>query len=157
METVKELIEGHRVADLGPLPAPRLEPSATAHEAIQFLRRGRRGAVVVVEGMRPVGVFTERDVLNRMPENAASRKQSALADIMSRPPATVQRQASLAEAVEQMVRLQHRHLVVVDRQGELKGLLTSNDVIQFVTDQFLEETVNLPPRLRQEYKSSEGA
>ena len=92
-----------------------------------------------------------------MPEDATLQRHNALSDIMSRPPLTVRRQASLAEAIELMVQHQHRHLVVVDERGDLKGLLTSNDLIQFVTDQFPEETVNLPPRLRQEYKSSEGA
>ena len=157
METLRDLLKSNRVADLGPLPAPRLEPNATEHQAIQFLRRGRRGAVVVVEGLRPVGIFTERDVLNRMPQDDASQRRSALRDIMSQPPVTVRRQISLAESIERMVQLQHRHLVVVDRQGDLKGLLTSNDLIQFVTDQFPEETVNLPPHPQQEYKSSEGA
>ena len=45
----------------------------------------------------------------------------------------------------------------MDREGDLKGLLTSNDLIQYLTDQFPEETVNLPPRLRQRYRSPEGA
>ncbi len=56
-----------------------------------------------------------------------------------------------------MVEHGYRHLVVVDRDGELKGLLTSNDLVQYLTDQFPEETVNLPPRLRQQYLSPEGA
>jgi CBS domain-containing protein len=76
---------------------------------------------------------------------------------MSTPPVTVSRSTTLSEALETMDRLQHRHLVVVNRQGELKGMLTTNDIVQFLTDQFPEDTVNLPPRLRQQYRSVEGA
>ena len=47
--------------------------------------------------------------------------------------------------------------VVVDRAGQLRGLLTTSDIIQFLTDQFPEDTVNLPPRLRQQYRSPGGA
>jgi len=56
-----------------------------------------------------------------------------------------------------MVSHHHRHLVVVDRDGDLKGLLTTNDIVQFLTDQFPEETINLPPRLHQKYETPEGA
>ena len=161
MNTVRDMLGRNRVLDLGPLPAPRLEPNATAHQAIQFLRRGRRGALVVVERMTPVGILTERDVLNRIQKgiftSRRERMHTALSAIMSRPPTTVRRQTTLADAIGRMVELKHRHLVVVDRQGELRGLLTTNDLIQFVTDQFPEEIVNLPPHLRQQYRSSEGA
>jgi len=161
VSSVGDLLRGDSVLDLGPLPAPRLAPAATVQQALQFLARGRRGAVVVVEGLRPVGIFSERDVVLRLrPElfvSRAERGRTPVGEIMSRPPVTVRRQTTLAEAIETMERLQHRHLVVVDREGELRGLLTSNDIIQHLTDQFPEQTVNLPPRLRQHYDRSEGA
>ncbi len=161
MNAVRDLIRRSRVLDLGPLPAPRLEPNVTVQQALQFLVRGRRGAIVIVDGLRPIGVFTERDVLYRLPEglfaSREGRSKTPVREIMSTPPVTVKRQTTLAEALETMDRLQHRHLVVVDGQGELKGMLTTNDIVQFLTDQFPEDTVNLPPRLRQQYRSIEGA
>ena len=161
MDTIHDVLQQSALLDLGPLPAPRLEPVATVQQALQFLVRGRRGAIVVVEGLRPVGIFTERDVVYRIPTGLFTSKDerlhTPLRDMMSQPPVTVRRQATLAEAVETMARLQHRHLVVVDRKGELKGLLTTSDIVQFLTDQFPEDTVNLPPRLRQQYHSPDGA
>ena len=160
MNTLRDLIADNRVLDLGPLPAPRLAPNATMHQALQFLVRGRRGAIVVVDGMSPVGIFTERDVLHRLPAGQPGRKgrdTTPLSEVMSRPPVTIQRKASLRDAIETMVERGYRHLVVVDRAGDLKGLLTSNDLVQYLTDQFPEETVNLPPRLHQQYRNPEGA
>jgi predicted transcriptional regulator len=158
---LSEMIRDTQVLDLGPLPAPRLAPSATVHQALQFLVRGRRGAIVVVEEMHPVGIFTERDVLHRLPEglftSREQRNRMPLRDVMSQPPVTVRRQETLAEAMEKMADKELRHLVVVDRNGDLKGLLTTNDLVQFLTDQFPEDTVNLPPRLHQLYRSPEGA
>ena len=61
------VLQQSALLDLGPLPAPRLTPVATVQQALQFLVRGRRGAIVVVEGLRPVGIFTERDVVYRIP------------------------------------------------------------------------------------------
>ena len=161
MNAVSELLRRSRVLDLGPLPAPRLSANVTVQQALQFLVRGMRGAIVIVDGSRPIGVLTERDVLNRLPEELFTsrerRRRTAVREIMSQPPETVVRGASLSDALETMDRRQHRHLVVVDREGDLKGLLTTTDIVQFLTDQYPEETVNLPPRLRQEYRSSEGA
>jgi CBS domain-containing protein len=161
MNTVRDLIRRNRVLDLGLLPAPRISPRATVHQALQFLMRGRRGAIVAVDGAKPVGIFTERDVVYKLSsglfKSRAERRKTPLSEVMSRPPVTVQRQAPLVEAVEMMVGRQYRHLVVVDRNDELKGLLTTGDIVQFLTDQFPEETVNLPPHLRQQYRQPEGA
>ncbi len=161
MSTVRELIEESRVLDLGPLPAPRLAPNVTVHQAMQFLGRGRRGALVVVDGMRPVGIFTERDLVYRLPDglltSEAARRRTALREVMSTPVATIRRKASLREAIEAMDRGGYRHLVVVDGDERLQGLLTSSDLVQFLTDQFPEDAINLPPRLRQQYDTRGGA
>ena len=76
MSTIKELIQESRVLDLGPLPAPRLAPNVTVHQALQFLGRGRRGALVAVDGLRPVGIFTERDLVYRLPEGLLTSKDA---------------------------------------------------------------------------------
>lgn len=158
--TVHDVIRHHTVLDLGPLPAPRLPPTATVHQAVQMLVRGRRGAVVVVEGSRPVGIFTERDLLYRLSRevlsSAEDRRRLPLRDVMTSPPVTVERRTSLSEAIDAMFDHRYRHLVVVDGSGDLRGLLTTGDVVQFLTDQFPEQTVNLPPRLHQHYARPEG-
>jgi CBS domain-containing protein len=117
--------------------------------------------VVAVEGTRPVGIFTERDVLFRVPEGLFASRESIrrapMAEVMSRSPLTVRRQATLFDAIQLMVQKGCRHLVVIDRAGDLRGLLTSSDIVQYLTDQFPEDTLNLPPRLHQQYHTPEGA
>ena len=150
MLTLREILAGSRVLELGPLPAPRLAPGATLQQVLPFLARARRGAVVA----------TERDVLERLGDGTLAREErgtTALRDVMSAPPLTSRRQATLAESIARMVERRVRHLVIVDRHGDLRGLLTTNDLVQFLTDRFPEETLNLPPRLHQQYRSPEGA
>lgn len=157
VNSLKDLIAGNRILDLGPLPAPRLAQNATMYQAVQFLVRGRRGAIVVVDGLRPLGVLSERDVLRHGPPDPGTRDTTPVSQVMSQPPVTIRSSVSLRDAIATMVERGYRHLVVVNAAGNLKGLLTSNDLIQYLTDQFPEETVNLPPRLRQLYRSPEGA
>ena len=155
------MIRHHRVADLGPLPAPRLAPNVTVQQALQFLVRGRRGAIVAVDAGKPVGILTERDIVYRMTDgmftSAETRRRTPIRAVMSSPCATIRRQASLHDAIHAMVQASYRHLVVIDGKGDLQGLLTGGDVIQFLTDHFPEETINLPPRLHQRYDSRGGA
>jgi CBS domain-containing protein len=161
VESIAELIRSTTVLELGPLPAPRLPATATEAQGLQHLVRARRGAVVVVDGMRPVGIFTERDVLTRLAEGDLSVRgegsQRALSELMSQPVVTVRRQATLRQSIELMHRARHRHLVVVDREGELRGLLTSSDLVQYIADLFPEDVVNLPPRLHQRLDRPDGA
>ncbi len=155
---VHDLLRDIRVLDLGPLPAPRLSPSATVSQALAMLSRGRRGAVVAVENETPVGIFTDRDAVERLTLESRDPDETGLAlrERMTAPPVTIRRQASLHEAIEAMVGRRYRHLVVVDRHGKLRGLLTTGDLIQHVTDLFPESVINLPPRLHQVFARPEG-
>ena len=162
VSTLRDAVKGTRILDLGPLPAPSLPVNATAQQALQQLVRSRRGAVVITdEDDRAVGVLSERDVLYGLctPELAtsASRRRLAIRDIMSSPATTIRQQATLQVALDTMSRMGYRNLVVVDRHQTVRGLLTSNDVMQFLSDQFPEQTVNLPPHLHQSYSQPEGA
>jgi CBS domain-containing protein len=158
---LSELIRESRVLELGSLPAPRLGPGSTLQQALQLLVRARRGAIVVVgRSLEPLGIFTERDVLQRCATEDLgpnARRRTPIREVMSRPPATIRRQATLLEAIAAMDERRHRHLVVVDRNGVLRGLLTTNDIVQFLADHFPEDVVNLPPRLHQQYRQREGA
>lgn len=155
---LRELLRETPVLDLGPLPAPHLSPTATVAQALDMLARGRRGAVVAVDGTKPVGIFTDRDAIERLTLDAAEKEERRLLlrDRMTSPPVTIRRQGSLHDAIELMVRGRYRHLVVVDRHGDLRGLLTSGDVIQYVTDLFPESVINLPPRVHQLFTRAEG-
>ena len=161
MNTVEELFQEHRVRDLGPLPAPRLAVNATVHHAIQMLVRARRGAVVILDALEPIGIFTERDVIYRLGDGLfagqENHRHTPIREVMTHPVVTVSRNATIAEAIQKMHQEQHRHLVVTDERGELRGLLTSSDLVQFLTDQFPEATVHLPPQLRQQFHHPEGA
>ncbi|HVS62275.1 MAG TPA: CBS domain-containing protein [Thermoanaerobaculia bacterium] len=165
MEQIRDLIRSSTVLELGPLPAPRLPATATEAQALKHLVRSRRGAVVAVDGLKPVGIYTERDVLYRLADGSLAARSivghdgdgKLFSEVMSQPIVTVRRQATLHDALALMHRHLHRHLVVVDKAGELRGLLTSSDLVQFIADQFPEDVVNLPPRLHQRLARADGA
>lgn len=158
MSTIRDVLRRARLLDIGARPAPLLPPQSPVGEAVRALVAGRRGAVVLVEAGRPAGILTERDVVERLRGTLPEGKPPpAVRDFMSTNLATAGRDTTLVEAVRTMVARDCRHLVVVDAAGGFLGLITTGDIVQFLSDQFPEETLNLPPRLRQSFRQPEGA
>ncbi len=158
MNGIRDILRQTRILDLGPLPAPRLASGATVAQAVRMLSRGRRGAVVTLDGDRPAGIFTERDLLRLTARHPGiDNRRTPLREVMTPDPESARRQTTLHEAIGRMTERNCRHLVVVDAQGALRGLLNTADIVQHLADQFPEETVNLPPRLNQSFERAEGA
>ena len=78
--------------------------AATADETVgnvlQLLRAQRTGAVVICEGSKLVGIFTERDALKQMASGADL--SAPVRSVMSSPPATIASDATVGEAIRMM-------------------------------------------------------
>lgn len=110
-------------------------PSATVVEAVRAMNRARIGALVVVEGERPVGIFTERDVLVRVVDAGKEPGGTRVADVMTRELAFIRRRTQVAEAMAVMTEKRCRHLPVVE-DGRLAGMISIGDLIRWtVRDQ----------------------
>jgi CBS domain-containing protein len=86
------------------------------------------GGLVVTEGDRVAGIFTERDMLRRVV--AALRDPAALPvrEVMTAPVATCRPDTTLAECRAFMTEKRIRHLPVVDEKG-LCGIVTIGDLL----------------------------
>jgi predicted transcriptional regulator len=93
--------------------------------------------VLVKDGERLAGVFTERDVLNRITPDLKALDEP-VSNYMTRSPATIRRQDSIAYALHQMDIGGYRHMVVVDRYGEPNGVLSVRDILRFLCVRFAE-------------------
>jgi IMP dehydrogenase len=106
---------------LGPVTA---RPSHSLRAALEVMREHDISGVPVVEGERPVGILTARDI--RFEQNL----DQPVAALMTRDLVTVTPGVSVDEAK----RLLHKHriekLLVVDVDGRLVGLITIKDILQ---------------------------
>ncbi len=116
---VREIMTGQ------PVIAPPTQP---LHEVVQRMNARRVGAVLVVDGERLVGIFTERDLLRRIAEAPAGWQQRPVADWMTPSPRTIDAAASWESATEMLDRLRVRHLPVV-ASGKLLGILSARDLM----------------------------
>ena len=103
-------------------------PETPISAAIAVMAKARISCVVVVEGKKPLGIFTERDVVKE-----ASRDfpfgEKPIRDLMSSPVVTIPDDLSICQAYDLMFTNHIRHHVVVDSDMNILGVLTQSDLI----------------------------
>ena len=97
-------------------------------DAAQEMNRRRIGAVVVRDGDRVVGIFTERDILNRVVAAGLSPASTPVGTVMTSPMAVCGRDTRLAECKAVMTQKRIRHLPVVE-EGKLYGIISIGDIM----------------------------
>ena len=110
---------------------------------------------MVCKGERVVGIFTQRDVLNRIALECLD-PGTPVSEVMSDRPVTIGLDQDLADAIQAMVEGAYRHIPVVDNAGNQVGLLSSRVILRHIADHFPEEVLNLPPMLDQVMSRPEG-
>ncbi len=108
-------------------------PSATIAEAVAEMNRHRVGSLLVLEGGRLVGIFTERDVLRRVVGAGLDPKRAAVADVMTSGVITITRDATMEETMSIFTEKRCRHLPVVEH-GQLLGTVSIGDITRWMAD-----------------------
>lgn len=101
---------------------------ATVFEAAQRMNERHIGALVVIDGDRAVGIFTERDILNRIVAAGLEPKATLVRDVMTSPMACGRRDSKLAECRSVMASKRIRHLPIVE-DGKLYGMISAGDLL----------------------------
>jgi len=108
------------------------------------MRQEQVGCVLVCQGSRIEGIFTERDLLKRV---LASGKPltTSVADCMTPHPIAVHPKDSIATAVRRMEEGGYRHLPVVDEAGVPLGVLSVKRIVHYLVEHFPATIYNLGP------------
>ena len=104
--------------------------TATVRDAVALLADRRIGALPVVEDGRPVGVYSERDLLRCVHEHGVDVLDRPVADVMTAPPVTVMPDTSVLVALSLMTRRRIRHLPVVDGGGRMVDFISIGDLVK---------------------------
>jgi CBS domain-containing protein len=88
----------------------------------------RIGALVVTRGDHVVGIFTERDILNRIVAAGKPADGTKVEEVMTSPMACCRRDTKLSECKAIMTQKRIRHLPIVE-DGNLFGMISSGDIL----------------------------
>jgi CBS domain-containing protein len=133
------------VRDLLALKGPKLVtvgPDATVLSAAIVMNEHRIGAVVVRDGERVVGMFTERDVLQRIVGQRLDPAVTLVRDVMTTEVACCTLDTSAEEARYAFKTRHIRHLPVVDGERRLLGLISIGDLNAYQAAE-QEQTIHL--------------
>lgn len=116
--------------------------TATVAEAVKEMNSHRVGCVVVMDGDTPVGIFTERDVLQRVVDAGAPPTSTPITQVMTAPVETVPADMSIDDAMITITERRHRHLPIMD-EGKLIGLISIGDITRWLVAAHKNENENL--------------
>jgi CBS domain-containing protein len=103
-------------------------PETTVHEAARQMHQHDFGSTLVVSHGRLVGIFTERDALNRVLAAGRNPKTTRLADVMTANPQSVHPDQPFGYALLMMYENGYRHVPVVE-DGKPVGVVSARDVL----------------------------
>jgi len=109
-----------------------IAPETMVIAAVHKMNAHKIGALLVVDGERPVGIFTERDVLVRVVAAGLDPKTTPVSEVMTRNPVVVQSTVTVKEALFVISTKRCRHLPVVDDGGGVRGLISIGDLTSWL-------------------------
>jgi CBS domain-containing protein len=134
------------IGRLPPRPVVRVDSSDPMWKVVAAMNEAKRGAVLVEDEGKLVGIFTERDVMTRLEHGDLDWLHVKVGDVMTPHPMVIHTSDTVAEAIRRLHEGRRRHLPVVDDGGAVKSLLSIRDLLNYVAERFPEDFVNLPPR-----------
>ncbi len=106
-------------------------PDTTVYDTLKLMADKEIGAVVVLEGGRPAGIFSERDYARQVILKGRTSKDTAVRDVMISRIVFVRPEQTIEDCMALMTDKRVRHLPVLE-QGTLAGMVSIGDVVKAV-------------------------
>jgi CBS domain-containing protein len=120
MATVYDLVKDRRVYSI--------DAEKTVLEAARFMMEHGIGALPVLRNDELVGIFSERDVMNRVVAAGRTPGTTKISEVMTANPRGVDMNETVEECLFLMKEFGFRHLPIVSGK-QLKGLISLRDIL----------------------------
>lgn len=128
---VEQSITSHPITVLCAREPICVSPETSVREVVTLMAEKKIGCVLVEEAGRLLGVFSERDVLNKV-AGEQTRLDCPVSEFMTPSPTTVTKTDSIGFALQSMDLGGYRHLPVVNSSAIPVGLLSTRDILRFL-------------------------
>ena len=114
-----------------------IAPDATVFDALTLMAEHDIGSLIVLDGERLTGIFSERDYARQVALLGKSSKETRVRDIMTHKVLCVRPDQSVSECMALMTQKRVRHLPVLEHKKVI-GIISIGDVVkEVITDQQL--------------------
>lgn len=111
-----------------------ITPTMRVFDALQLMAEKDVGALLVTEGKKLVGVFSERDYARKVILLGKSSKEMQVSEIMSSPPIFIEPDNTVDQGLALMSAKHVRHLPVMEK-NRLIGIVTIGDLVRSLIDE----------------------
>jgi CBS domain-containing protein len=116
--------------------------TVTVYEAVEAMNRHRIGAMLVMDGPKLAGIFTERDALTRVISASLDPKVTPVSQVMSANVLTIAPETTVQQVMDIFAERRCRHLPVI-QNDKLVGLVSIGDVSRWVANSHRAEAESL--------------
>jgi CBS domain-containing protein len=120
MTTLREIVKDRKVYSI--------DAGKSVLEAARYMMEHNIGALPVLRNGELAGIFSERDIMNRVVAVGRTPGSTSVAEVMSANPRTVPADETVEECLFIMREFGFRHLPIVEGK-ELKGLVSLRDIL----------------------------
>jgi len=110
-------------------PVITIDKNGSVYEAAKIMSEKDIGCIVVTENGKPVGIATERDILQRVVAKDLDASKVIMKDIMTKPLITINGNMPIINAIRVMEKDNVRRLLIVEKR-RLVGIVTQRDLLR---------------------------
>jgi CBS-domain-containing membrane protein len=134
MSAVSEIMSSEKTVTI------TADPSNTARDVAEIMAKKKIGSVIVIDKkMEPIGIITERDLVRRVCLEDVKASRLEVKEIMSSPLITIMAYDSVDTASRIMTENQIKHLVVLEEDNRIGGVLSVTDITKHLAEILLND------------------
>jgi CBS domain-containing protein len=111
-------------------PVLGIDPGESVHQALVVMAQHEVGALLVMEGAKLVGIFSERDYARKIILQGKSSRETKVREIMTERVTYLTPEKTVEEAMAVMAGKHIRHLPVLDANEQVKGIVSIRDLVR---------------------------
>ncbi len=110
-----------------------IESGKSVREAAKVMADNKVGSVLVVKGKEIKGIFTERDVLNKVVAKGIDPDKTKVDELVTKDLLVCSPDDTIEEVSRMITSAKKRHIPVIEK-GKLIGLVTAGDIMAIVLE-----------------------
>jgi CBS domain-containing protein len=124
MKTIKQILAEKTK------PLTTVAPGDTVQKAIELMCERDIGAVMVVDGNKLSGIFTERDCLHKVTALGRNPRETLVSEVMTEKVRFVKLDMEVSQGLALMTERFFRHLPVLDDKQNILGIVSIGDLVK---------------------------
>lgn len=155
VELGQGMSETRTLGDIAVGTVVAVDESSSVYQTVDLMNKKSVAAVVVTAGGKPSGILTERDALKRVATQGVDVQKTTVKQVMTCPVVTMPRSALVGDVLAEMYRRDIRNMPVSGDGGEITGLVSMPEILQYARAFDIDEQVRRSWKEVAEYLDSE--